>query len=195
MPQIPSVTKAFILACVGVFCLQWLLPWIEIPLELWPVQSGRFEIWQVLTYAFLHDRNNIGHIFFNMLGLFMFGSELERVWGPRRYIQILVASTLTAAAAQLLFTWLMGIDSPTIGASGAIFGLLLSFGMLFPDRIIVPLLPPIPMKAKYFVAIFGGIEILLVFNQSASGIAHIAHVGGMIGAWALIRYWRGSRRR
>ncbi|MBV8379743.1 MAG: rhomboid family intramembrane serine protease [Paucibacter sp.] len=193
MPQIPSVTKAFILACVGVYCLQTLQLWSVVPFELWPVQSGRFQLWQPISYAFLHG--SATHLFFNMLGLFVFGSELERVWGPRRYLQILVASTLSAALAQLLFTWLVGIDSPTIGASGAIFGLLLSFGMLFPDRIIVPLLPPIPMKAKYFVAIFGGLEILLVFDQSAGGIAHIAHVGGMIGAWGLIRYWRGGRRR
>ena len=109
-------------------------------------------------------------------------------------MQILLASTLSAAAVQLLFTLLIGSLSPTVGASGAIFGLLLSFGMLFPDRIIVPLFPPIPMKAKYFVAIFGGLELLLGLGGS-SGVAHFAHLGGMLGAWALIRYWRGSRRR
>ena len=198
MPSIPTVTKAFILACVGTYCLFYLFPGslqpIEYSLELWPLQSGRFQPWQVISYAFLHG--NELHLFFNMLGLWMFGSELERVWGGKRYMQILLASTLSAAAVQLLFTLVIGSMSPTVGASGAIFGLLLSFGMLFPDRIIIPLFPPIPMKAKYFVAIFGGLELLLGSMQGrGGGVAHFAHLGGMLGAWALIRYWRGTRRR
>jgi membrane associated rhomboid family serine protease len=193
MPQIPAVTKAFMLICVGAFCLfHYLLTGFEPYLALWPVQSGFFQPWQVLSYAFLHG--NEVHLFFNMLGLWMFGTELERVWGPKRYLQILVASTLSAAAVQLAFTFLIGSFSPTVGASGAIYGLLLSFGMLFPDRIIIPLFPPIPMKAKYFVAIFGGLELLLGLGRGG-GVAHFAHLGGMLGAWALIRYWRASRRR
>jgi len=129
-----------------------------------------------------------------MLGLWMFGSELERVWGSKRYAHLLIASTLTAAAAQLIFTLLIGSRSPTVGASGALFGLLLSFGMIFPDRIIMPLFPPIPMKAKYFVALFGGLELFLGLMGS-SGIAHFAHLGGMLGAWLMMNYWRGARRR
>jgi membrane associated rhomboid family serine protease len=192
MPPLPPVTKAFILACVGAFCFFYLFPNWEPWFELWPVTSGYFLPWQVLSYAFLHGSST--HLLFNMLGLWMFGGELERVWGPKRYTQILVASALTAAAVQLIFTWVIKTQSPTVGASGAIFGLLLSFGMLFPNRIIVPLIPPIPMKAKYFVAIFGGLELLLGFNTS-SGVAHFAHLGGMLGAWLLIRYWRTPRRR
>jgi len=180
------------LICVGVYCLFYLLSGYQPYFELWPVQSGYFKPWQVLSYAFLHGEPM--HLFFNMLGLWMFGTELERVWGAKRYMQILLASTLSAAAVQLLFTLLIGSMSPTVGASGAIFGLLLSFGMLFPDRIIIPLFPPIPMKAKYFVAIFGGLELLLGLNINA-GVAHFAHLGGMLGAWLLIRYWRISRRR
>ena len=200
MPSIPTVTKAFILACVGTFCLFYLTQTsplfqsIEYASELWPLQSGRFQPWQLISYAFLHGTPE--HLFFNMLGLWMFGSELERVWGAKRYILILVASTLSAALVQLAFTFLTNSLSPTVGASGAIFGLLISFGMLFPDRIIVPLIPPIPMKAKYFVAIFGGLELLLGWMQGrGGGVAHFAHLGGMLGAWALIRYWRASRRR
>ena len=195
MPQLPPVTKAFLLACIGLFCLQELAPSVHVLfawLELWPVNSGNFYPWQVITYAFLHG--NFLHIFFNMLGLWMFGAELERVWGPKRYTQILVASTLSAALVQLLVTAMMGSMSPTIGASGALYGLLLSFGMLFPDRIIVPLFPPIPMKAKYFVAIFGALELVMGLGRD-SGVAHFAHLGGMLGAWLLIRYWRTSRRR
>ncbi|MCE4557692.1 rhomboid family intramembrane serine protease [Roseateles cellulosilyticus] len=192
MPPLPPVTKAFLLACVGFFCFFELFPELGPWFELWPVTSGFFRPWQLISYAFLHA--SFTHLLFNMLGLWMFGGELERVWGPRRYAQILVASTLSAALVQLIFTWAIGARSPTVGASGAIFGLLLSFGMLFPNRIIVPLIPPIPMKAKVFVAIFGGLELILGFN-SASGVAHFAHLGGMLGAWLLIRHWRSSRRR
>lgn len=192
MPPLPSVTKAFILACVGAFCFFYLVPSWAPWFELWPLASGNFMPWQLVSYVFLHGDE--WHLIFNMLGLWMFGGELERVWGPRRYTQILVASALTAAAVQLIFTWAIGSHSPTVGASGAIFGLLLSFGMLFPNRIIVPLIPPIPMKAKVFVAIFGGLELILGFNAN-SGVAHFAHLGGMLGAWLLIRHWRSPRRR
>ena len=193
MPPLPPVTRAFILACVGVFCFFELFPGFAFWFELWPLTSGFFMPWQLLSYAFLHG--SFTHLLFNMLGLWMFGGELERVWGPKRYTQILVASTLSAAAVQLLFTWARGVNTPTIGASGAIFGLLLSFAMLFPNRIVVPLIPPIPMKAKYFVAIYGGLELFLGYSSSLDGVAHFAHLGGMLGAWLLIRHWRSPRRR
>ena len=131
------------------------------------------------------------HLFFNMLGLWMFGSELERLWGSKRYIHMLLASVVAAAAVQLIFTLITGSRAPTVGASGALFGLLLSFGMLFPNRVIMPLFPPIPMKARTFVAVFGGLELLMGLMGS-SGVAHFAHLGGMLGAWLLINYWRGS---
>ncbi|MDI4631751.1 rhomboid family intramembrane serine protease [Pelomonas sp. V22] len=196
MPQLPPLTKALILACVGVFFLFELIPgagWFA----LWPLQSGNFMPWQPLTYAFLHG--GFTHLLFNMLGLWMFGSELERVWGRRRYAQLLLAGALTAALAQLVFSVLMHSNAPTVGASGALFALLLSFGMLFPNRIITPLIPPIPMKAKYFVAIFGTLELLLgtrILDFGPTNVAHFAHLGGMLGAYVLIRYWRtrGPRR-
>ncbi|SEL67765.1 Membrane associated serine protease, rhomboid family [Roseateles sp. YR242] len=196
MPFIPPVTKAFMLICVGLFCLFNLAPAQLAPLQfgmaLWPLNSGQFNFWQPLTYAFLHG--NTLHLFFNMLGLWMFGSELETVWGGKRYAQLLVASALTAAAAQLVFTLIVGTNGPTVGASGALFGLLLSYGLMFPDRVIMPLFPPIPMKAKVFVAIFGALELLLGIS-GVTGIAHFAHLGGMLGAWLMINYWRGGRRR
>ena len=193
MPQIPPVTKALMLICVGLFCVFQLVPpqvtgWFE----LWPLMTGNFWPWQLFTYAFLHG--SIGHLFFNMLGLWMFGSELEQLWGPKRYMQMLAASVLSAALAQLAFTYLIDSGNPTVGASGALFGLLLSFGMLFPNRIIMPLFPPIPMKAKYFVAVFGALELFLGLG-GGGGIAHFAHLGGMLGAYLLIRYWRSGRAR
>jgi membrane associated rhomboid family serine protease len=190
MPQLPPVTKALILVCVGVFCAQQLLPpAFDALFALWPLQSGAFMPWQALSYAFLHG--SLTHLFFNMLALWMFGAEIERLWGGKRYLQFLLASTLSAAAVQLLWTWLIASRFPTVGASGATFGLLLAFGMMFPNRMIMLLIPPIPMKAKYFVAIFGTLE--LVFGVTGgSGIAHFAHLGGMLGGFLMIRYWRGQ---
>ena len=198
MTPIPPVTKALMLVCTALFCLDYLqiLP-LDLWFALWPAASGLFMPWQVVTYAFLHG--SLFHLFFNMLGLWMFGSELERLWGDRRYLQFLAAGILTAALAQLLVTWLLGSRTPTIGISGGIFALLLAFGMLFPNRIIMPLFPPIPMKARTFVILFGVIELVLGLG-SRGDIAHFAHLGGMLGGFLMIRYWRrqppfGSRRR
>jgi membrane associated rhomboid family serine protease len=99
---------------------------------------------------------------------------------------------LTAAAAQLVVTGLMGSVYPTVGASGGLFGLLLAFGMMFPNRIIMPLFPPIPMKARTFVAVFGGLELLFGVTGTVSGVAHFAHLGGMLGGFLMMRYWRGQ---
>ena len=189
MPQLPPVTKALLLICVAVFAVQQLLPpGLDGLFALWPLQSGNFLPWQVVSYAFLHG--SLTHLLFNMLALWMFGGEIERLWGARRFMQFLLASALAAAVVQLGWTWLIGSHTPTVGASGATFGLLLAFGMLFPNRMIVPLIPPIPMKAKYFVAIFGALE--LVFGvMGSSGIAHFAHLGGMLGGYLMILYWRG----
>ncbi|TMG97875.1 MAG: rhomboid family intramembrane serine protease, partial [Betaproteobacteria bacterium] len=122
----------------------------------------------------------------------MFGAELERVWGEQRFIRFYAASVLSAAAAQLLVTWLAGSFYPTVGASGGLFGLLLAFGMMFPNRTIMPLFPPIPMKAKTFVAVYGALELFLGVTGTQEGVAHFAHLGGMLGGYLMIRYWRGQ---
>jgi membrane associated rhomboid family serine protease len=190
MPPLPPVTKALMLICTALFCAQLLLgPWFEGLLALWPLASGLFRPWQVLSYGFLHG--DMAHLFFNMLGLWMFGSELERLWGQPRYLKFLLAGLLAAAAVQLGWSMLIGSRAPTVGASGALFALLLGFGMLFPNRVIMPLFPPIPMKAKVFVAVFGGLELLLGVMGS-SGVAHFAHLGGMLGGFLMIRFWRGQ---
>jgi membrane associated rhomboid family serine protease len=188
MPPISPLTKALMLTCTAVFCLGFFIR-LEYWFALWPLQSGLFLPWQVVTYGFLHG--SLTHLAFNMFGLWMFGSELERVWGRTRYWQFLLASLLTAAATQLLITWLSGSNVPTVGASGALYGLLLAFGMLFPNRVIVPLIPPIPMKARTFVIVFGALELVLGLAGS-SGVAHFAHLGGMLGGFLMIRYWRGQ---
>jgi membrane associated rhomboid family serine protease len=198
MPPIPPFTKLLMLACTAVFCLQVFLP-LERFLALWPLSSGLFLPWQVVSYAFLHG--GMFHLFFNMLGLWMFGSELERLWGRNRYAYFLLAGVLAAAVAQLLVTAATGSMAPTVGASGGLFALLLAFGMLFPNRVIMPLFPPIPMKARTFVIVFGVIELVLGL-MDRGGVAHFAHLGGMVGGYLMIRYWRkqppfgrGGRRR
>ena len=191
MPPMPPVTQALLIANVAIFGLDQLLlggllsQWFA----LWPI-GVNFAPYQVVTYAFLHG--SVMHLFFNMLGLWMFGSELERVWGPKRYLQFYAASLLAAAGMQLVVNLLVGSPFPTVGASGALFGLLLAFGMMFPNRTIMPLFPPIPMKAKTFVMVFGGLELLLGVTGTQSGIAHFAHLGGMLGGYLMIRYWRGQ---
>ena len=196
MPPIPPLTRALMIACTVIFLLQQVV-FLSGVFALWPIGSGNFLPWQLVTYAFLHG--GVGHLFFNMLGLWMFGSELERVWGQQRYWQFLLAGVLTAALAQLLITALAGSNVPTVGASGALYALLLAFGMLFPNRVIMPLFPPIPMKARTFVIVFGALELLLGL-MDVGGVAHFAHLGGMVGGFLMIRYWRGqppfgSRRR
>lgn len=188
MPYLPPVTKTLLLACVALFCLNLFAP-LEIWFALWPLAGGHFMPWQVVSYAFLHG--DTLHLFFNMLGLWMFGAELEQLWGRRRFMQYLLASVLVAAAVQLGVTWMTGSPTPTVGASGALFGLLLAFGMLFPHRTIMPLFPPIPMKARTFVMVFGGLELLFGL-MGGGGIAHFAHLGGMLGGWLMIRHWRGT---
>jgi membrane associated rhomboid family serine protease len=191
MPAMPPVTQALLLVNVAAFFLDQLLlgGLLSRWLALWPLDHG-FMPWQMASYAFLHG--SMMHLFFNMLGLWMFGAELERVWGQKRFLQFYAASVLAAAAMQLLVNMLLDSPHPTVGASGGLFGLLLAFGMMFPNRTIMPLFPPIPMKAKTFVAVYGGLELVLGVTGTQSGVAHFAHLGGMLGGYLMIRYWRGQ---
>jgi membrane associated rhomboid family serine protease len=187
MLPLPPVTQTLMLICTAVLCINYFVP-LGLWLALWPLGGGHFWPWQLVSYAFLHG--DVLHLFFNMLALWMFGSELERLWGQRRYIQMLLASVLAAALVQMLFTLVVVSRAPMVGASGAVFGLLLCYGVLFPNRTIMPLFPPIPMKARTFVIVFGALELFLgVYGDT--GVAHFAHLGGMLGAWLLLLHWRG----
>lgn len=150
---------------------------------LYPVGSGNFYIWQLVTYMFMHA--GFAHIFFNMFALWMFGQSVENFWGTRRFT---IYYFLTGIGAALLHM-AIGVSAPTLGASGAVYGILLAFGMMFPNRIIMFIFPPIPIKAKYFVAIFGAIELFSGISRTNSGIAHFAHLGGMLVGFILIKYW------
>jgi len=190
MFSMPPATQALILSCVVVFLMQSLGVDGLALFALWPVGSGGFMPWQLITYAFLHG--GMSHLVFNMFGLFMFGAELERVWGSKRLLVFYFVSVLVAALTQLLVAAWSGSPNPTVGASGGLFGLLVGFAMLFPHRRIVPLIPPIPMPAWLFVVIYGVIELFLGVTGSMSGVAHFAHLGGILGGWLTLRYWRGQ---
>lgn len=157
---------------------------------LWPIDSPRFEPWQLISYMFLHA--GLGHIFFNLFALWIFGQAIENYWGTKRFATYYF---LTGIGAALIHMWISGGGAPTIGASGAVFGILLAFGMMFPERYILLLIPPIPIKAKYFVAIFGAIELFYGVTGTRTGIAHFAHLGGMVVGFILIKYWglKGER--
>ncbi len=165
---------------------------------LWPLQplpgEPHFHVWQIITYAFLHSTSVIWHLLFNMLGLWMFGAEVERYVGPRRLLSLYFASVITAALSQLFVPVLFGAPpAATIGASGGVFGLLLAYAYLFPTRKVIPLIPPIPMPAWLFAALYAGLELFLGVTGNQSGVAHFAHLGGMVGSALVIMQWRRAR--
>jgi membrane associated rhomboid family serine protease len=162
-------------------------PWFA----LWPVGVA-FQPWQLATYAFLHG--SLAHIAFNMFGLVMFGADLERTWGPRRFLRFYAASVLSAGLTQLAVTAWLGQSLPTVGASGGVFGLVLGFAVMFPDRRIVPLFPPIPMPAWVFALVFAVLELVLGVMGTQTGVAHFAHLGGMLGGLLMLRRWARERR-
>ena len=192
MFSLPPVTQALILINVAAYLLDSLLgDTVTRMLALWPIGTA-FAPWQMVTYAFLHG--SISHLAFNMFGVYMFGADLERVWGAKRYLQYYMVSLIAAAIAQLVVAYVTGAHYPTVGASGAVFGLLLGFAMVFPQRMVVPLIPPIPMRAPVFAAIYGALELVLGVTGTQSGVAHFAHLGGMAGGYLMLRYWKAGRR-
>ena len=190
--NLAPATRGILIACIAVFLAQQFLGGrLETWFALWPL-GPLFSPWQVLTYAFLHG--GLMHIVFNMIGLVTFGDVLERYWGTRRYLVFYFASVVAAALAQLFVTRSLGQYVPTVGASGGIYGLLLGFAMMFPQRRVMLLFPPIPMPAWLFAILFAGLELYLGVTGTASGIAHFAHLGGMVGGFLVMRYWKSSRR-
>jgi membrane associated rhomboid family serine protease len=189
-PSIPPVTQILIIANVAVFLLETVAGGILFRLfALWPLSSG-FLPWQVVTYGFLHG--GLTHLLLNMFALYMFGGEIERVVGQRRYLTFYFVCVLSAAIAQLLVTAVLAAPPyPTVGASGGVFGLLLAFAMYFPNRRVLLIIPPIPMPAWLFVTLFGILELYFGVTGTQAGVAHFAHLGGMVGGYLMIRHWRG----
>ncbi len=149
--------------------------------------SPHFYLYQFVTYMFLHG--SLTHLFFNMFALWMFGCVIERVWGSRKYLAYYLICGLGAGLCQELVQFLMGSYSLTIGASGAVYAILLAFGMTFPEERMFVFPLPIPIKAKWFVMGYVCIELFLAINSSGDGVAHVAHLGGMLFGFLLIRYW------
>lgn len=192
------------------------LPYLTEQFGAFYPSSPMFKPWQVVTHMFMHSHVGLMHIFFNMFALYMFGTALERVWGARRFLIYYFVCGLGAFFLHQLVngfeiyslteqffpnasafpnddTRYMYYYIPVVGASGAVFGLLLGFGMLFPNTRIMLLFPPIPIKAKWFVFIFGALELFLAFSNSGSNIAHFAHLGGMVFGYLLLKHWQKSR--
>lgn len=206
-PGQPSVAMIILGITVLAYFVQQAMPTEAIRLfALWPadgqapirfpdgrIHSPGFAPWQLVSYGFLHG--GLGHLFFNMFALYMFGRPAEQVWGPQRFLVYYFVCLVGAGVLQLVVAAATGSVYPTIGASGAVFGLLLAFGMMFPNSTIMLLIPPIPMKAKYFVIGYGLLTLYFGLSGTMSGVAHFAHLGGMLFGLGLILYWRHQDRR
>jgi membrane associated rhomboid family serine protease len=197
-PLSPAI-KALVVANVAMFVLTSVLPAqistaIVNLLGLRPTDVLHGWVWQLGTYMFLHG--GVAHILFNMLALWMFGTDLERRWGTPAFVRYYFATGIAAGLTTIVVALLpfaataRMFDSVTIGASGAIYGLLLAYGLTFPDRVLLMFMV-FPVRAKYAVMIMGGIELLLSTGDSG-GIAHVTHLGGLAAGYALLR-GRGLR--
>jgi membrane associated rhomboid family serine protease len=191
----PPATLALLAANIAVFLLQSQTgPELILRFALWPpgvFGEPGFQPWQMITYGFLHG--GFAHIFLNMLALYMFGPDIERLFGTRFFTLYYFGCTFAAAATHLAAMAWMGVTpGPTLGASGAIFGLLLAFGWYFPNRRILLLFPPIPMRARVFVTLYALVELYFGVTSTMQGVAHFAHLGGMLGGWLMIQHRRGG---
>lgn len=167
-------------------------------LALWPLgQSAglqlepapvHFQLFQLVTYSFLHG--SVMHLLLNMYALWLFGNRMENVWGSSTFAVYYFVCVVGAGLTQLLVSTLSGGLYPTIGASGGVFGLLLAFGMRFPNEVLMLLFPPVAMRAKWFVTIYAAIELWAGVTGTQAGVAHFAHLGGMLFGYLLIQYWR-----
>ena len=207
MRNLTPAVKNIIIICVVMLIAKSIMPTImEETFALYFPASPSFKFWQPVTYLFMHA--DFFHLFFNMYTLVIFGTVLERVWGSKKFLIFYFVTGIGAALVHLGVMWwnydylLKVLADPssaiimnflsvkTVGASGAIYGVLMGYAMLYPDSIMRLLFPPIALKAKWFVLIFGAIELLLGISSSGSGIAHFAHLGGLIFGFLLLIYWK-----
>lgn len=214
--NLPPVTRALLVANVLAFGLQAMAGDLAmLDFMLWPLGrfglgmagglpvTAGFEPWQLVSYGFLHG--GLAHLAFNMLALVMFGAGIEHALGPRRFALYYFTTVIGAGLVQLLVATLAVQQGeppyPTVGASGGVFGVLLAYGLLFPNHRVMLLIPPIPMRAITLVVVYGALELALGVFARNSGVAHFAHLGGMLFGFGLLQYWRrrwpfaGLRRR
>ncbi|MBR2608226.1 MAG: rhomboid family intramembrane serine protease [Bacteroidales bacterium] len=214
MSNVPTAVKNIIIINVLVYLVTSLKGnFMYENFALFYPTSPFFHWWQPLTHMFMHG--GFWHLFFNMYTLFIFGSVLERVWGMKKFLIFYFVTGLGAAAVHTGVEWLQMTHwmsqaaegsvaaqtsihalkmTPTVGASGAIYGLLMGYAMLYPDAVMSLVFPPISMKAKWFVLIFAAIELFTGVTGTGGGIAHFAHLGGLIFGFILMMYWKKKRR-
>lgn len=231
MSSIPVVTRNLLIINVLMFIAATLLKDLNLNnyLSLHYFASDLFMPHQIITYMFMHG--SVGHIFFNMFAVYMFGRVLEAVWGPKKFLLYYILTGIGAAALQMVITYfrlqsleaslpqeiittvynegaaiaakgynysdpLLGnlnslLNGSMLGASGAVFGILVAFGMLFPNSELMLLFPPIPIKAKWFVIGYGVLELVLgVVDSPMDNVAHFAHLGGLITGFLILLYWK-----
>ena len=195
--SIPLVVKSLLIVCGIMFLLQFYAGNLLFTyLPLWPLESASamgmnrppFQITQLVTYSFLHG--GVMHLILNMYALWMFGSRLENLWGSKVFTIYYFVCVIGAGLIQLYVASQGQNPYPTIGASGGVFGLLLAFGMFYPRERLFIIFIPFPIQAKYFVILYGAIELWFGVTGTAEGIAHFAHLGGMLFGFILIQYWR-----
>lgn len=202
--QIPTVTKNLVAINILMFIATLINEnFMVTNFAMFYPASPFFKPWQILTHMFMHG--GFWHIFFNMYSLLMFGSILERSLGPKKYLIFYFVTGLGAVALHTGVEWMQArvfiangiaqayqqlLVTPTLGASGAIYGVLIGFAMLYPQARLTLIFPPIPMTAKWLVIIFAAIELFSGINGIQDGVAHFAHLGGMLFGWLLIRWWR-----
>lgn len=187
--NIPPFTKKILLANLAVYVAYMINPSAMSVFAMYPIGSGLFRFWQPLTYMFMHG--GFWHLFFNMYTLVMFGSALERVWGGKKLAKYYFLTGIGAAMFHMLIEGLLhgGASASIVGASGAIYGLLLGYAMLYPESRLTLIFPPITFTAKWMIVIFAVIEILTGLGLS-DGIAHFAHLGGMVVGFVVLLIWK-----
>lgn len=203
MFRITPIVKHFIIINVIMFALTLLAEnFMMEKFALFYFNSPFFKPYQLISHIFMHG--GFMHILFNMYSLYIFGSVLESVWGGKKFFIYYMVTGIGAALFHLFITYLR-IESgvldpylasiiPMVGASGAIYGLLLAYGVLFPNNVLTLFFPPVSLKAKYMVFVFGGLEFLLGLGGSGDGVAHFAHLGGMLFGFVILMIWkRGNK--
>ena len=210
MSRVPVAVKNIIIINILVMIMTYLNETLMVEkFALFYPTSPFFHWWQPVTHMFMHG--GFWHILFNMYTLYIFGSTLERVWGPKKFLLFYFVTGIGAAAIHTGVEWIQmqnwitqaaeGSQSalvsihqlkmtPTLGASGAIYGVLMGYALLYPDSMLVLFFPPIPIKAKWMVLIFAAIELVTGVTGTGGGIAHFAHLGGLIFGFILIRFWK-----
>ena len=196
---LPPVIKLLLIANGIIFLLETSFANILLAhFALWPLTAGNmltqgqqyhdFMLWQLISYAFLHG--SMMHLLLNMYALWLFGVALENLWGSRTFAIYYFICVLGAALTQMIVAYITGDFYPIIGASGGVFGVLLAFGLFFPNQVLLLLIPPMPIKAKWFVIIYGAVELVFGVTGTEAGVAHFAHLGGMLFGFLLIYYWK-----